>query len=159
VHEGNFEVDALERLLGRLRQGSWVGPARQDWSRWRRYLGAISILLRRAIPDICLNEQPTPRSRSMTNVFLKFYVARIQPELARRMAEHEGWILELERLSARLRDVQPPAYRAWFRAVLSPARADSEWRRTRLAVVAHAEAWQALFAHCSIEPLPGLGQD
>jgi hypothetical protein len=159
LEDGEFEVAALESLLGTLRQGSWVGPARRDWSRWGRYLGAASRLLDRATARICLNAQPTPRSRRLQSVFVRFYIEQIQPELARRMGQHQAWVVELERLSGRLQRVQPPAYRTWFRAVVSPVDADSEWRRTRDAVLTHAQAWQRLFAHCGIEPGSGLGQD
>jgi hypothetical protein len=159
VEEGGLVVDDLERLLGRLRQGSWVGPARRDWSLWRRYLDAASAMLAGAAPRVCLNRKPTPRTDRLRNVFMKLYVQQIQPELARRLGEHEGWLVEVARLSHRLRPVQPAAYRNWFRVVLSPHRPESEWRRTRQAVVAHAEAWKALFANCNVEPVAALRQD
>jgi hypothetical protein len=157
--QGGFEIDELERLLGRLKQGSWLGPARADWSRWRRYLGVASRMLESAGPTVCLNRLPTPRTSRLQNVFHKLYVQQIQPVLAARLGRHEGWVAEIERLSERLRAVQPPAWRAWFADVVSPDDDASEWRRTRRAVVAHAKAWQALFAHCHIEPVSGLRQD
>ncbi|MDZ7670968.1 MAG: DUF3080 family protein [Gammaproteobacteria bacterium] len=64
-----------------------------------------------------------------------------------------------ERLLERLEAVRPPAFDAWYDRVLAPARPGSEWRRTQRAVVAHAEAWQRLFARCAIDPAAGLGQD
>lgn len=155
----DFRIGELERLLGALRQGSWVAPARADWSRWRRYLDEVAALLDEAGPGICLNRQPTPRSRRLQNVFMKFYVERIQPELAREMRRHEAWIRELEGLVGRLEAVAPEEFLRWYRLVLSPDSPDSEWRRTERAVVAHAEAWQAVLRHCGVEPGRGLGQD
>jgi hypothetical protein len=158
LEAGEFEIGALERLLGSLRQGSWAGPARRDWAMWRRHLDAVSALLDEAQPRICLNRQPTPRSRVLDNVFRLYYVEQIQPELAVGMRAQEAWILELERLSGRLADVQPEVFRTWFAAVLSPREPASEWRRTQAAVVNHANAWQRLFTHCGLEPGAGLGQ-
>src|SRR5690606_992013 len=86
----SFAVAELEALLARLRQGSWVGPARRDWSRWRRYLGAAAVMLERAAPKLCLNRLPTPQANRLRNVFLRIYGERIQPELARRMGEHDA---------------------------------------------------------------------
>lgn len=148
---GALAVEELEHRLGRLRQASWVGPAREDWSRWRRYLGAASSLLETAGPRICLNRRPTPRTERLQNVFAKFYVERIQPEMSVRLARHEAWVAELDRLAGRLAAVQPPAFRAWYGRVLSPQSELSEWRRTRRAIVAHAEAWQVLFDYCNID--------
>jgi hypothetical protein len=156
---GAFDLAALEQVLGALRQGSWAGPARRDWAMWRSHLDAVATLLDQAAPRICLNGRPTPRSRLLYNVFLGFYVDRIQPELALRMRVQEAWIAELERLGARLDEVQPAPYRAWFAAVLAPGQPGSEWQRTRDAVLHHAQAWQRLFAHCGIEPGAGVGQD
>lgn len=157
LEQGTFDLSRLEQHLARLRQGSWAGPAREAWSVWRRHLDAAAALLEHARPDMCLTGKPTPRSRRLQNVFGKFYVEQIQPELARRMRRQEAWLTELERLGGRLAPVQPAAFTRWLDALaLAP---DSEWQRTRRAVVAHAEAWQALFAHCGIEPGPGLGQD
>jgi hypothetical protein len=157
LEAGEFEIGAFERLLGALRQGSWAGPARRDWALWRSHLDAVSVLLDEAQPRICLNRQPTPRSRRLHNVFRLFYVEQIQPELAVRMRAHEAWIAELERLSERLDPVQPAAFRAWFAGVLA-SDADSEWRRTQAAVLNHAHAWQRLFTHCGLEPGAVLGQ-
>ena len=159
LEEGDFRLAELETLLNRLRQGSWVGAARGDWSRWRRYFGVTSAMLEGAGPRICLNRRPTPRAERLKNVFLKLYVQQIQPELAVRLGRHQAWVAEIDRLSKRLQPVQPPAFAVWFDGVLSPHHPGSEWRRTRAAVVAHAEAWQALFAHCNIEPVAGLRQD
>ncbi|MFU8816683.1 MAG: DUF3080 family protein [Pseudomonadales bacterium] len=153
-----FELNGLERLLGTLRQGSWAGPARRDWARWRGHLDAVATLLDDAAPRLCLNRQPTPRSRRLYNVFVLFYVEAIQPELALRMREHEAWIAELARLSQRLEAVQPEAYRAWFDAVVAPQQPSSEWRRTQASVLNHARAWQEIFTSCAIEPGVGLGQ-
>lgn len=154
---GEFEVAALEQQLGRLRQGSWLGPARDDWALWRRHLQAAAALLDQSRNGLCLSNAPTPRSRRLENVFMKFYVNQIQPELARGMQSHSAWIRELERLNERLAVVAPPPYSEWFETVISGPH--SEWQRTRDVVVAHAQAWQRLFAHCGIEPVPGLGQD
>jgi hypothetical protein len=140
-----------------LNRRSWLGPAREDWALWRGYLGAVAGLLDQAGNSLCLNQRPTPRSRRLENVFMKFYVAELQPELARRMQGQGAWILELQRLAERLGPVQPPAFSAWFETVLSAP--DSEWQRTRRAVVTHARAWQRTFARCGIEPIPGLRQD
>lgn len=159
VQSGAFDSGRFEGLLARLRAGSWAGPARDDWARWRRYLDASSTLLRQSMPGICLNRQPTPAVRRLENVFRKLYVERIQPELAGRMAEQQAWVTELGRLAERVSAVQPPAFRGWHRAVLSPDHGASEWRRTRQAVAEHVEAWQAVFAHCGIEPVSRLGQD
>lgn len=159
VLAGEFELGRLESTLGRLRSGGWVGAARRDWSSWRRTLAAASGMLADAVPGICLNGRPTPDSRILVNVFMKFYVERIQPDMAVRMRRHEAWIDALDRLRERLGPVAPPAFDAWYDAVLAPDTLRSEWRRTRAAVVDHAEAWQGLFSHCGIEPLPGLGQD
>jgi hypothetical protein len=155
---GEFEVDVLERVLGALRQGSWAGPARRDWALWRSHLDAVAGLLDQAMPRICLNGQPTPRSRRLYNVFLGFYIEQIQPELALSMRAQEAWIAELERLADRLDAVQPGAYRAWFSEVLAPGQPGSEWRRTQASVLNHAQAWQRLFAHCGIEPGAGVRQ-
>ncbi len=159
VEQGGFEVAHLERLLAGLEQGSWVGPARADWSAWRRYLDAGSATLRGAVPRICRNRQPNTTTRRLSNVFIKVYADRVQPLLARRMAEQEAWVTELSRLSRRLGDVAPAAWRTWYRAVLSPDRGDSEWQRTRRAVLDHVDAWKHVFAYCGIEPMPGLRQD
>ncbi len=159
VLEGNFDLGEFERRLGRLQQESWLGPARRGWSRWRRYLDAAADALDQAAPDMCLNGRPTPRARRLQTVFRKFYVGDIQPLLAETMRRHEAWITELARLLGRLEAVRPPAFDAWYERVLSPAHADSEWRRTQRAVVAHAEAWQRLFARCAIDPAAGLRQD
>ena len=156
---GDLDLSAFEDTLGRLREGGWVGGARREWAGWRRTLSAASALLEGALPGICLNGQPTPDSRILANVFMKFYVERIQPEMAGRMRRQEAWIYAMHRLRGRLAAVSPPAFDAWYRDVLAPDRADSEWRRTRAAIVDHARAWQRLFRHCGIEPLPGLGQD
>lgn len=158
LESGRFQVEVLERRLNGLRQGSWLGPARRDWARWRAYLGAAAAALDEAAPGVCLNRQPTPRSRRLYNVFVKLYVQRVQPELATRMRRHEAWIVELERLAERLAAVRPDAFEGWYRAVLARDDPGSEWSRTRRAVVSHAEAWQRLLAHCGIEPAPGLGQ-
>ena len=88
---------------------------------------------------------------------MQSYVDRIQPQLAQHMRAQEAWLRELTGLAARLAAVQPPAFAAWLGVVA--AAPDSEWQRTREAVVDHARAWQRLFAHCGIEPIPGLGQD
>jgi len=159
VLQGGFDLGAFERLLGRLQQGRWLGPARRDWSRWRRYLDAAAQMLHAAAPDMCLTGRPTPRARRLQTVFRKFYVGGIQPRLALAMRRHEAWITELARLLGRLEAVRPPAFDAWYGRVLSPDNADSEWRRTQRAVVAHAEAWQRVFARCAIDPAAGLGQD
>lgn len=158
LDSGEFDLDGFERLLGTLRAGSWAGPARRDWSRWRGYLDAVAEVLDAAAPRICLNRQPTPRSRLLNNVFVLFYVEVIQPELAVGMREHEAWIAELQRLSERLEAVQPDAWRAWFDAVLAPEQPASEWRRTQVSVLNHARAWQEIFAHCGIEPGAAVGQ-
>ncbi len=158
VLEGGFELAAMERRLGSLRQGSWVGPARRDWARWRRYLTAASTLLDQATPGICPNRRPNVATGRLQNVFRRIYVGRLQPELARRMRVHEAWVRELERLSRRLARVQPPAFARWFDQVLAPG-GGSEWQRTREAVVAHARSWQRVFAFCGVEPGTGLSQD
>jgi hypothetical protein len=158
LQAGEFELDALERVLGALRQGSWAGPARRDWALWRSHLDAVAGLLDQATPRICLNAQPTPRSRRLYNVFLGFYVEQIQPELAMGMRAHEAWIAELERLAGHLDAVAPAAYRTWFAEVLAPGQPGSEWRRTQASVLNHAQAWQRLFAHCGIEPGAGVRQ-
>ena len=75
------------------------------------------------------------------------------------MGEHRAYLAEVERLSERLRAVQPDEYRVWFRAVAAADHAESEWRRTRAAVLAHVQAWKTVFSHCNVEPVPGLGQD
>lgn len=159
VEEGGFEAAQLERLLGELRQGSWVGPARRDWERWRRYLLAAAAVLEPAERKVCLNRRPTPYTDRLQNVFRKVYVERIQPELAVAMAEHERWIAELDRLGERLEPVLPDTYRSWYRAVLDAEVPGSEWHRTRAAVLRHAQAWQRLFAHCRVEPGSGLSHD
>lgn len=159
VLQGDFDLGAFERLLGRLQQQSWLGPARRDWARWRRYLDAAAAMLDNAAVDLCLQGRPTPRARRLQTVFRKFYVGDIQPRLAVAMRRHEAWITELARLLERLQAVRPPAFDAWYVRVMSPAHADSEWRRTQHAVVAHAEAWQRVFARCAIDPAAGLGQD
>lgn len=156
---GTFDIAELEQTLARLRTGSWVGPARQRWSEWRRHLHATSVLLGPAAPRLCLNQQPTPRSRRLQNVFLGFYVEQIQPELAREMGRHAAWIDEIERLIEALGLVVPDAYQRWHAAVLDPADAASEWQRTRWAVTDHARAWQRLLAACGIEPGAGVRQD
>ncbi|HEX7037101.1 MAG TPA: DUF3080 family protein [Pseudomonadales bacterium] len=159
VENGGFDADELERLLGQLRQSSWVGPARRDWQRWRRYLLAAAATLDAATAKVCLNRRPTPYTDRLKNVFLKVYIGHIQPDLAVAMSEHEQWIVELGRLGERLDPVLPDAYRAWYRAVLAPEAPESEWQRTRAAVVRHARAWQRLFTHCHVEPVSGLSQD
>lgn len=157
--DGRFDLGNLEARLARLRQASWVGHARGEWSRWRRHLDAVGRLVRGALPEICLTGDPTPRAERLQRVFTLFYVERIQPDIARRMRAQEAWLRELERLSTRLADVRPPAFTRWYRAVLAADVPGSEWQRTRQAVIDHAEAWQHLFAGCGIEPFPGLGQD
>lgn len=156
---GSFDLSALEQTLARLRTGSWVGPARQRWLQWRRHLQATSALLGPAAPRLCLNQQPTPRSRRLQNVFLGFYVEQIQPELAREMGRHAAWIEEIERLTGALGPVVPEPFQQWYAAVLDPAEPGSEWQRTRLAVTDHARAWQRLLAACGIEPGAGVRQD
>lgn len=157
--DGGFDAGGFEALLGRLQQGSWAGPARRDWSRWRRQLDGAAALLAGAVPEICLNRQPTPRVRRLQNVFRAFYVEQIQPRLARNLREHEAWIMALQHLVQRVDAVSPEAFAVWFDQVLSPDNANSEWRRTQQAVVDHARAWQRVFTHCGIDPISGLGQD
>ncbi|MEQ8857588.1 MAG: DUF3080 family protein [Pseudomonadales bacterium] len=159
VLDGGFDVAAFERRLGLLRQGSWAGPARGAWAHWRRHLDRAAALLARATPGICRNRRPNVDTGRLQNVFRKFYVDRIQPDLAARMRRDEAWIVELERLAQRLAAVRPAAYRQWFDQVLAPGSATSEWRRTRQSVIDHARAWQALFEFCGIEPGGGVGQD
>jgi hypothetical protein len=154
---GELDLTGLEETLGQLRQGSWLGPARRDWAAWRGGLDGVADALDEATPGLCRNGQPTPRSRRLNNVFRKLYVEQIQPDLAEQMGRQRAWLDELTRLAARFPAVRPAVFDRWFRAVA--AGPDSEWQRTRTAVVAHAEAWQRLFAHCGLEPVPGVAED
>jgi hypothetical protein len=154
-----FDLQAFEQLLGALRSGSHVGQARQSWRRWRAHLEAAGSALQSEARQVCRNGRPTPRSKILANVFARYYIERIQPRLAAEMRAHEDWVRGLEALSMRLDAVATPAYRDWFDAVLAPAAPGSEWRRTQLAVVEHARAWQGLFDACGLDPRTALGQD
>jgi hypothetical protein len=158
LERGAFDLSAIETTLARLRAGSHAGPARARWAAWRRHFSAVAMLVGDAGPRLCLNGQPTPRARRLQTVFTTFYVEQIQPALALDMRRDRAWIDALGRLLARLGDTPPPAFLDWYRSTLSPTSALSEWRRTQVAVVDHARAWQALFADCGIEPGAGVGQ-
>lgn len=159
THRDGFDLQAFEQLLGALRSGSHVGPARQSWRRWRAHLEAASAALQSEAQRVCRNGRPTPRSEILANVFARYYIERIQPRLAAEMRAHEDWVRGLEALSMRLDAVATPAYRDWFDAVLAPTTPGSEWRRTQQAVVEHARAWQDLFDACGLDPRTALGQD
>jgi hypothetical protein len=155
---GHFDGAEFEATLGQLRGGSWVGYARQQWARWRAYLGAAEGLLTQAQPRLCLNGRPTPRSRRLVNVFQRYYVAGIQPDLAATLGRQAPWVDQLQRLLQALSERIPLRFSAWYRLALDPAAADSEWSRTRRGIVTHAQAWQRLFDSCGIEPGAALGE-
>jgi len=146
-----FDGQAFEATLGQLKQGSWVGYARQEWALWRAYLGSAALLLDTVQPRLCLNGRPTPRSRRLVNVFQRYYVDGIQPALAAALGRQEPWIRQLQTLMLELSDRTPAPFAAWYRQALDPAAVDSEWSRTRRDIVAHAESWQRIFALCGIE--------
>lgn len=154
-----FDPAAFERTLAGLSVGSWVGHARRSWRAWRAHLDAARVALDEQARRVCRNGRPTPRSRILGNVFARYYVAGLQPKLAERMGAHEAWIRELATFADELDGTATPAFRDWFAHVLDPDAPSSEWRRTRTAVVAHAEAWQRLFATCGIDPRSVVGQD
>ncbi|MEN9807015.1 MAG: hypothetical protein RL756_1535 [Pseudomonadota bacterium] len=147
-----FDVDAFEVDLGRLARESAIGTARARWLAQRAVLDTARQALLAEAPRLCRNGRPTPRARYLTNVFARFYVLGLQPALAREHARDGAWIDVLLALTDDQSGVTPPVYRDWVRAVLDPAQPSSEWARTRAAVVAHAEVWQALFARCGIDP-------
>ncbi|MGA1676871.1 MAG: DUF3080 family protein [Pseudomonadales bacterium] len=147
-----FDVDAFENDLGLLARESVIGSARARWSRQRAVLDTARQAVVDNVTRLCRNGRPTPRARYLTNVFARFYVARLQPMLAREHAVDAAWIEALLALALDQAELARPRVSDWFRGVIDPDHPRSEWARTRAAVIAHADAWQALFARCGIDP-------
>ncbi|MBX3706364.1 MAG: DUF3080 family protein [Pseudomonadales bacterium] len=163
LERGGFDGAGFEASLALLRAGSWVGPARQDWAGWRAVLDAAADALDREAGRVCRNGRPTPRSAILGNVFAQVYLGQLQPRLADDLSRHEAWVAAFAVLADRLDEVATTGFREWYGQVLDPAAEGpgvrSEWRRTRGAVVRHAEAWQRLFATCGIDPRAVVRQD
>jgi hypothetical protein len=159
LERGTFELGAFESTLATLAGGGRIGRARQAWSIWRGDLDAARAALESEAGRICRNGRPTPRSRYLVNVFARYYVEGLQPRLAARMRADEAWIVAMDGLVRRLEPSVAPAFRDWFAHVLDPQVSGSEWSRTRAAVLAHARAWQHVFATCGIDPRSAVRHD
>ncbi|MEZ5558145.1 MAG: DUF3080 family protein [Pseudomonadales bacterium] len=158
LEQDRFDLHAFESTLSALRSAARVGAVRRDWAALRAHLGAAAELLERERARVCRNGAPTPLSRVLRNLFLKFYVEAIQAPAAQRLRVQAVWVRQLAELVARLPAAQRGPFAAWYAGSLDPADADSEWSRTHAAILEHARAWQRLFAGCGLEPAPPLRQ-
>lgn len=147
-----FDGVALEDALGELSRASHIGPARAGWAVQRRVLDTAAGVITDAASRVCPQGRSTPRSRYLGNVFARFYVGALQPMLAASQQRDAAWVDALNALGEALLPVAPQAFLEWRAEVVDPGNPQSEWARTRQAVVAHAKAWQQLFAACAIDP-------
>jgi hypothetical protein len=159
LERGTFDLVRFESTLAALATGGRIGHARQDWATWRAHLDVARLTLESEAGQVCRNGRPTPRSRYLVNVFSGYYVDGLQPRLVARMRADADWIAALDRLVRRIEPLAPPAFRDWFTHALDPEDDRSEWRRTRASVLAHARAWQQVFATCGIDPRSAVRQD
>ena len=139
-----FELVNFERDLGQLAAQPGLRYARERWLRSAAMLSAVAALLEQHTTRVCLNRQPTPRSRRLANVFRKVFVAGLRPSLTDELNGSRALVETIERLAGA---VGPhPAAQPWLSAM------GAEWRSARAAVRRHAQAWSALFAHCGLGP-------
>ena len=145
----DFSQETFEEALNRLRLGLPIKHQRQKWAGYRVVLDGVSALLTEN--PVCLSGAPTVKAERLFAVFRRHYVQALQPELNRGLGNDRVWIDALAQLSGRFQPVVPASWVEFYRLSLDPDSANSEWRRTRLSITRHAEAWQGLFKQCGVD--------
>lgn len=131
-----------------------------------RLLASIDLLCRhldaaaQALEDrqrrqpVCLNGQPTPRARTLHNVFTKYYAGRIQPYMAALHTDSRRFSDALMRVVRPQAALMPSAL-ATYGPLADPTQGPSPWARLDEAIARHTHAWQAVLTSCGMAP----GQD
>lgn len=98
---------------------------------------------------ICFNKRQNNQSKILWNVFLKFYVAELQPYIAQVEREGRAWSqLHWEILNP----LQAVRQTELILPLLVTAEASPVWGRYLQARKRHTEAWQRLLEQCDLRP-------
>ncbi len=140
----------IESALQALASGRRAGAAMSRWQQSRLLLQRAAQLLRAQGERVCRSGEPTPQALRLKRVFLRFYVAELQPALTARMNDDAAWISAFSTLVTSAVAVAPEAFNRWYAVTLDPQAPDSYWQRSRGVVREHAEAWQTLAEQCGM---------
>lgn len=114
---------------------------------------AAAIETRLAGRPICFNQKPNNQSKILWNVFINYYVGRLQPYLARVEREGRAWS---EHNLAILTPISAVPQTQIYRDYFDPQGAI--WSDYLQARNRHTAAWQAILEQCGLRPgLPASG--
>jgi hypothetical protein len=152
----------VEDHLAVVRFSYALGVQRRNWVEQSELLErATSMLLRALVTNpACRTGKPTEQGKIRRNIFEQYYVARLQPELARQGQPDRGWVravavLVNSTLAAGADSgttwPQAEAVERWHQAVLGE-HPESEYGRWKYAIAAHTSAWQRQLGLCGLMP-------
>jgi hypothetical protein len=144
----------LQRTLQRLAQNESLGAVTAALRLSTASLGEGTRLLQQARQNapFCPQGRSLARAEHMHNVFLRTYVAEVQPYLGRLYRDGSELLRLLQRIDAIADGLHGDAWLDWRRRQLSLDHEQAEWQRFRRALHDHTRTWQVVLEDCGLRP-------
>ena len=149
-----LDLDELENQYYNLQLHRFGGALLQSIGLLTDHLNSAAHSLEQAIVNqpICHRNTPDSNARILENIFTKYYIGRVQPQLSQVHQQGKTWLTAINGLIDRQQVQTPAAFDRYRADMLSLDSETSLWGRFRQAIARHTRAWRSLLGQCGLMP-------
>lgn len=147
------ELTTLSEIQQRWQYGHRAGQLLNSARLITARLDDGSAMLAQRIDDkpLCPQGRPTTAARTMQSLFMKVYIATVQPYLSEIDRSRQLLFDELSQMAELQKQTMPAGFEPFYQSALSDTD-DSVWSQFVQSVQRHTEKWQALLEQCGMRP-------